>query len=219
MSSASLLRYISAAGPVERGAWGRDDSIQGRPPAAAPCADRSALRYSTYASSYLDAAKKYAHVPLKQAVISASALSLLYPQAGIAGYSREAFLDDLVREAEKDIRGCLDRGAAVQIDFTEGASGEARSVQGLLNAFVDLNNRVLERFTTAERSGSASTPARAGITTLPTVPTWTTPSSCRHSFASTPELLRPALERGRPPACARRSLPSTPTGTARSSSA
>jgi 5-methyltetrahydropteroyltriglutamate--homocysteine methyltransferase len=64
------------------------------------------FRYATYASSYLDAAKNDARprVPLKEAVISASALSLLYPQGGIPGYPREAFLDDLVREAEKDIR-------------------------------------------------------------------------------------------------------------------
>jgi 5-methyltetrahydropteroyltriglutamate--homocysteine methyltransferase len=41
------------------------------------------FRYTTYAASYLDAAGKYAHVPLKEAVISASALSLLYPQGGI----------------------------------------------------------------------------------------------------------------------------------------
>ena len=48
------------------------------------------FRFQTYAESYLETAKKHAHVPVKQAVISASALSLLYPQNGIAGYSREA---------------------------------------------------------------------------------------------------------------------------------
>ena len=63
----------------------------------------------------------YAHRPVKQAVISASAMSLLYPADGIDGYPREAFLDDVVGEAERDIRGCLEAGAhAVQIDFTEG---------------------------------------------------------------------------------------------------
>src|SRR5207248_1792483 len=58
------------------------------------------FRYRTYAVSYLEAAKQHSGVPVKQAVISASALSLLYPQDGIPGYSRDAFLDDLVREAE-----------------------------------------------------------------------------------------------------------------------
>jgi 5-methyltetrahydropteroyltriglutamate--homocysteine methyltransferase len=77
--------------------------------------------YKRRASRYLEAARKYTQRPLKQAVISASLLSLLYPQEGIEGYSREAFLEDLVREAVADIRSCLDAGAhKVQIDFTEG---------------------------------------------------------------------------------------------------
>jgi 5-methyltetrahydropteroyltriglutamate--homocysteine methyltransferase len=119
------------------------------------------FRYATHAAAYLDAARKYAHVPLKEAVISASALSLLYPQAGIPGYSRDAFLEDLVREAETDIRQCLDRGATVQIDFTEGRlSVKLDPSKGLLNAFVELNNRVLERFTAAERG-------RIGVHTCP----------------------------------------------------
>ena len=117
-----------------------------------PVLSAGPFRYATYAASYLDAAKKYAHKPLKEAVISASALSLLYPQAGIPGYSREAFLDDLVNEAAKDIRQCLDRGAPVQIDFTEGRLAvKLDPSKGLLNSFVDLNNRVLDRFSAADR--------------------------------------------------------------------
>ena len=119
------------------------------------------FRYTTYAASYLDAAKKHAHKPLKEAVISASALSLLYPQSGIPGYSREAFLDDLVNEAAKDIRQCLDRGAPVQIDFTEGRLAvKLDPSKGLLNSFVDLNNRVLEKFSAADRK-------RIGVHTCP----------------------------------------------------
>jgi 5-methyltetrahydropteroyltriglutamate--homocysteine methyltransferase len=110
------------------------------------------FRYTTYAASYLDAAKKHAHRPLKEAVISASALSLLYPQSGIPGYSQDAFLGDLVNEAAKDIRQCLDRGAPVQIDFTEGRLAvKLDPSKGLLNTFVDLNNRVLDRFSAADR--------------------------------------------------------------------
>src|SRR6478752_5770543 len=41
------------------------------------------FRYKRYADSYLDVALKYAHRPLKQAVISPSALSLMYPAEGI----------------------------------------------------------------------------------------------------------------------------------------
>ena len=126
-----------------------------------PVLNAGPFRYAAYASSYLDAAKRHAHVPLKEAVISASALSLLYPQGGVPGYSREAFLEDLVNEAEKDIRQCLDRGAPVQIDFTEGRLAvKLDPSKGLLNRFVDLNNRVLERFTPAQRQ-------RIGVHTCP----------------------------------------------------
>jgi len=99
---------------------------------------------------------------VKQAVISASALSLLYPQDGIPGYSRDTFLDDLVREAECDIRACLTKGAYnVQIDFTEGRLAvKLDPTKQLLRAFVDLNNQVLERFTAAERK-------RIGVHTCP----------------------------------------------------
>ena len=117
-----------------------------------PVLNAGPFRYTTDAASYLDASKKHAHKPLKEAVISPSALSLLYPQAGIPGYSREAFLDDLADEAEKDIRQCLDRGAPVQIDFTEGRLAvKLDPSKGLLNSFIDLNNRVLERFSAGER--------------------------------------------------------------------
>src|SRR6266404_8680802 len=111
------------------------------------------FRYQTYADAYLAGARAHAHVPVKQAVITASALSLLYPQDGIRGYPREAFLRDLVREAETDIRRCLAKGAhVVQIDFTEARlSVKLDPTKGLLQMFVDLNNRVLERFTTEER--------------------------------------------------------------------
>src|SRR5213596_3353559 len=120
------------------------------------------FQYLTYAVTYLEEAKKHARVPVKQAVISASALSLLYPQEGIPGYSRDAFLADLLREAERDIRQCLARGAAnVQIDFTEGRLAvKLDPSKQLLRSFVDLNNRVLERFAPAERT-------RIGVHTCP----------------------------------------------------
>jgi hypothetical protein len=86
---------------------------------------------------------RYAHVPVKQAVIATSALSLLYPADGIDGYPREAFLADLVHEAAADIRGALDRGAhSMQIDFTEGRLAVKLDPAGqLLRSFIDLNNQ------------------------------------------------------------------------------
>src|SRR5271170_4510605 len=69
------------------------------------------FRYGVRAGTYVRAARAYTQKPVKQAVISASALSLLYPQAGLAEYSRESFLADLTNEAEADIRGALEAGA------------------------------------------------------------------------------------------------------------
>jgi 5-methyltetrahydropteroyltriglutamate--homocysteine methyltransferase len=119
------------------------------------------FRYVTKAWRYLDAVAGLTGAQLKQGVISASALSLLYPQDGIAGYPREAFLDDLVAEAAEEIRGCLARGAIVQIDFTEARlSIKLDPSTSLLDSFVDLNNRVLEQLTDDERR-------RVGVHTCP----------------------------------------------------
>ena len=111
------------------------------------------FRYATHASAYLAAAKRLTTAPVKQAVISASALSLLYPASEIPGYPRETFLADLVSEAVADIRGCLEAGAdSVQIDFTEGRlSLKLDPTGGLLNQFIALNNRVLDHFSPQER--------------------------------------------------------------------
>ncbi|MEV0459621.1 5-methyltetrahydropteroyltriglutamate--homocysteine methyltransferase [Catellatospora methionotrophica] len=120
------------------------------------------FRYGVRSGSYLAAAQRHATVPVKQAVIAASALSLLYPQDGIDGYDRDSFLADLVDEAEADIRSALDGGAhRVQIDFTEGRLAlKLDPSGGVLDSFIDLNNRVLARFDDAER-------ARIGVHTCP----------------------------------------------------
>ena len=120
------------------------------------------FRYQEHADTYLKAALAHADVPVKQAVIAPSALSLLYPADGIDGYSREQFLADLADQAEADIRGCLDAGAhKVQLDFTEGRlSLKLDPSGGVLDAFIALNNQVLDRFDDAER-------ARIGVHTCP----------------------------------------------------
>jgi 5-methyltetrahydropteroyltriglutamate--homocysteine methyltransferase len=111
------------------------------------------FRYQTYANAYLEKAKQFTTLPVKQAVISASALSLLYPQEGIDGYSHEQFINDLLDETEKDIRRSLNSGAYnVQIDFTEARlSLKLDPSGGLLKSFIDLNNKVLSRFKQEER--------------------------------------------------------------------
>ena len=81
------------------------------------------LRYNTYA--YENFKKSYPYAKghgMKQAVIAPSMLYLLYPLNGtVEGYPKEKFVEDLVNECEKDIRGCFEAGAKrVSIDFTEG---------------------------------------------------------------------------------------------------
>lgn len=120
------------------------------------------FRYQRYADSYLDVALRYATVPVKQAVISPSALSLLYPEQEIAGYPREQFLDDLLTEHETEVRRCLDKGAhKVQVDFTEGRLAVKLDPTGeLLHSFIHLNNLALSRFSGADRQ-------RIGVHTCP----------------------------------------------------
>jgi 5-methyltetrahydropteroyltriglutamate--homocysteine methyltransferase len=120
------------------------------------------FRYRRYADQYLELAQRYARVPVKQAVISPSALSLMYPADGIADYPREQFIDDLLAEHEGEIRRCLAKGAhSVQVDFTEGRIAVKVDPSGhLLNSFIDLNNLALSRFSAADR-------ARIGIHTCP----------------------------------------------------
>ncbi len=123
---------------------------------------RGPFRYRRYADSYLDVAMRYAHVPVKQAVISPSALSLMYPAEKIPDYSRQQFIDDLLREHETEMRRCLKKGAhKVQIDFTEGRLAVKIDPSGhLLNSFIDLNNLALSRFSLEERR-------RIGVHTCP----------------------------------------------------
>lgn len=120
------------------------------------------FRYQRYADEFLENAMRFAHVPVKQAVISASALSLMYPAVAIPGYSREEFIDDLLREHESEIRRCLQKGAhKVQVDFTEGRFAIKIDPTGsLLHSFIDLNNLALSRFSAEDRK-------RLGVHTCP----------------------------------------------------
>ncbi len=118
------------------------------------------FRYKTYAADLLEQSAPYATKPMKQAVIAPSMLYLLYPlKEELAGYSREEFLADLCDEAEKDIRKAFAAGATrVSIDFTEGrlaGKKDARNPwtnENLLETFIQLNNRVLDRFSAQERA-------------------------------------------------------------------
>ena len=126
------------------------------------------FRYKTFAADTLAKSIKFATKPMKQAVIAPSMLALLYPlNEEVPGYSREEFEQDLCNECEKDIRRAFDAGAArVSVDFTEGRLATRADPRnpwtgaGMLPHFIELINRVIDRFTPEERS-------RIGIHTCP----------------------------------------------------
>jgi methionine synthase II (cobalamin-independent) len=96
---------------------------------------------------------------MKQAVIAPSMLALLYPlKDPVADYSRDDFEAALIDECEKDIRAAFAAGAArVSVDFTEGRLATRADPRnpwtgaGLLPHFIELNNRVMARFSADER--------------------------------------------------------------------
>lgn len=117
------------------------------------------FRYKTFAGDLLKKSIGWAKKPMKQAVIAPSMLALLYPlKEEVPGYSRAQFEEDLCNECEKDIRGAFAAGAArVSIDFTEGRLATRADPRnpwtgaGMLPHFVELINRVVDRFTPEER--------------------------------------------------------------------
>ena len=117
------------------------------------------FRYKTYAAEYVEKAKRMATKPIKQAVIAPSMLALLYPlDDEVKGYTREQFLSDLCDECEKDIRKAFKAGASrVSIDFTEGRLACRNDPKNpwtgrkMLASFIELNNRVIDRFSAEER--------------------------------------------------------------------
>ncbi len=117
------------------------------------------FKYQTYAADTLTKSIKIANRPMKQAVIAPSMLALLYPlSTEVPGYSREDFEADLINECEKDIRQSFAAGAArVSVDFTEGRLATRADPRNpwtganMLPHFIELNNRVMERFTAEER--------------------------------------------------------------------
>jgi len=117
------------------------------------------FRYKSFAADSLKKSIKLATKPMKQAVIAPSMLALLYPlKEEVPGYSRKQFEEDLCNECEKDIRAAFAAGAArVSVDFTEGRLATRADPRnpwtgaGMLPHFIELNNRVIDRFSPEER--------------------------------------------------------------------
>ncbi|KAL8883369.1 MAG: hypothetical protein Q9192_007212 [Flavoplaca navasiana] len=128
------------------------------------------FEYKTYAYENFKKSAPYAErtgYAMKSAVIAPSMLYLLCPLNGnLERYSKEQFVKDLVNECEKDIRGCFEAGAKrVSVDFTEGRLASKKDSRNPwtgadLLTFVDLNNKVFDRFSAEER-------ANIGIHTCP----------------------------------------------------
>jgi methionine synthase II (cobalamin-independent) len=124
-----------------------------------PKLERGPFKYNQYAADSLRKSITYATKPMKQAVIAPSMLALLYPlKDPVEGYSREEFEAALIDECEKDIREAFAAGAVrVSVDFTEGRLATREDPRnpwtgaGLLPHFIELNNRVMARFTAEER--------------------------------------------------------------------
>ena len=117
------------------------------------------FRYRNFAADSLRKSIGLARKPMKQAVIAPSMLLLLYPlDEEIPGYPREQFEADLVDQCEQDIRRAFEAGAArVSMDFTEGRLATRNDPRnpwtgrGMLPHFIELDNRVFDRFTAQER--------------------------------------------------------------------
>lgn len=132
-----------------------------------PSLARGPFRYRSWAADDVRAARELTGLPLKQAVISPSMLSLMVPEAGLGDYSRAEFLEDVVAGCAEDIRRCFAAGAArVSIDFTEGRLALRRDLRApwagpdALGGFIELFNRVLDGLTAEER-------AAVGVHTCP----------------------------------------------------
>lgn len=124
-----------------------------------PSLARGPFGFRAWAADDVRIARELTSLPLKQAVISPSMLSLMVPAGGLGDYSRAEFLNDVVSGCAEDIRRCFAAGASrVSIDFTEGRLALRRDVRApwagpdALGGFIELINRVLDQLTPEQRS-------------------------------------------------------------------
>ncbi|OCQ22463.1 5-methyltetrahydropteroyltriglutamate--homocysteine methyltransferase [Pseudoalteromonas luteoviolacea] len=128
----------------------------------APHLSKPPFKYEHTADEFLAFALKQTSKPVKQAVISPSMLSLVYPPKGLEGYNHQQFINDLIKEHVSEVKRCLALGAyKVQIDFTEARlSLKLDPSGGMLHSFVELINTCLAEFSEQERE-------RIGVHTCP----------------------------------------------------
>ena len=145
------------------------------------------FRYATPAWSYLDGARPHTSATA-QAGRDLGVGGQPHVPAGrpSPGYSREAFVDDLVAEAVAEIRRLPRPGRQRPDRLHRGpALAQARSVEGAARLrFVDLNNRVLAELTDDERARVGVHTCPGGDRTRPTAPMCATRSCCRRCSGS-----------------------------------
>lgn len=117
-----------------------------------PSISETPFRFRAWAADDVAFARTLTELPLKQAVVSPSMLSLSVPAEGLGDYTRAEFLDDVVAGCAEDIGRCFAAGATrVSIDFTEGRLALRRDLRApwagpdALAGFIELINRVLDR--------------------------------------------------------------------------
>ena len=132
-----------------------------------PSLARAPFRFHGWAADDVARSRGLTSLPLKQAVISPSMLSLMVPAGGLGDYSRDDFLADVVAGCAEDIRRCFEAGATrVSIDFTEGRLALRDDLRApwagpeALGGFIELINRVLAELTDVQR-------AAVGVHTCP----------------------------------------------------
>ena len=113
--------------------------------------EQTPFSYAHYGDEWISTLKKFSNKPFKATVIAPSAVSLIY-QKDLPDYSKEKFISDVINECVKDIKKCINAGAAeVGMDMTEATYALKVDPTGaVLREMVDLINRVADQLTENE---------------------------------------------------------------------
>lgn len=178
-------RPVLSLGAVGSSGGGRRRHVEASRDSVLPPTVRGPLYYADYADRFVRELRRETALPIKQSLVAPSTLSLLYPAEPLPGYTREAFLADLVEEHAKEVRLCFAAGAHfVQLDFAEVGLALTLDPSGvLLESLIDLNNLALRRFGPSLR-------ARIGVHACPVDET-----GVRHGAAIDYARLLPSLFR------------------------
>jgi len=116
------------------------------------------FRYKTFASEFVEKNRAIATHAVKQAVIAPSMLMLLYPsRRSCRVLARSSSSPTCATSARRTSAGVRGGRVRVSVDFTEGRlankndSRNPWTARTMLDEFIELNNRVLDRFSAAER--------------------------------------------------------------------